>query len=323
LLVTLGPLAFGAVDTAVQIVVTLMLGIGLAAYPPRMIPLPNWVWRVLLALMLILILKEVAPAGLFGKTAWRTSLTQNYGLALPWMHHPELGRAVDGWLAAVVAITWFAWVRTLAIEREDREKLAWTMLFAAAIVALVSFATQGLGPAMIYGLRPTAGWRGYGPFPNRNHTACFLAIGVVVGSGVLVHAASKKQFGLLAAGCVAAGVALMGLLRTQSRGGLVALAVGAAVYLVLIVMKQRSGKSIAIGAAVLVLVGTVSLVAGAKTLGRFGAANVTGDVSVATRVDVWHNALAMWRDAPLLGHGLGAFQSIFPMYQQLNLTESS
>jgi len=48
---------------------------------------------------------------------------------------------------------------------------------------------------------------------------------------------------------------------------------------------------------------------------------VTGDVSVATRVEVWRNSLAMWRDAPLFGHGLGAFQPIFPMYQQLSATE--
>ena len=41
-----------------------------------MIALPNWVWRVLLALMLILVLKELAPAWLFGKPSWRTTLMQ-------------------------------------------------------------------------------------------------------------------------------------------------------------------------------------------------------------------------------------------------------
>jgi hypothetical protein len=75
IIVTAGPLAFGAVDTAIQIAVTMLLGIGLVAYPPRMIALPNWVWRVLLALMLILVLKELAPAWFFGKTSWRTTLT--------------------------------------------------------------------------------------------------------------------------------------------------------------------------------------------------------------------------------------------------------
>jgi O-antigen ligase len=222
---------------------------------------------------------------------------------LPWTHHPELGRALDGWLAAIIAITWFAWVRTLATEREDRDRLAWTILFAAAIVALVSFATQGIDPTSIYGLRPTAGWRGYGPFPNRNHTACFLAIGILAGAGVIVHAGTKKQFGLMSAGCVAAGVALIGLLRTQSRGGLVVLAVGAAIYLFLVVAKLRSPE----------VDGDRRGGLRARRYRRadrrhtdaepIWSSNVTGDVSAGTRIEVWRNALTMWWDAPLFGHG--------------------
>ena len=41
----------------------------------------------------------------------------------------------------------------------------------AANASLEQFQAQ----KMIFGLRYTPGWLGFGPFPNRNHTACFFA----------------------------------------------------------------------------------------------------------------------------------------------------
>jgi hypothetical protein len=118
--------------------------------------------------------KEFAPALIFGSASWRDVLTANYAMSFPWTHHPEPARAVDALLVGVIALVWFLWVRTLAAERENRPILAWTMLGSAAIVAVVSFATRGIDPQAIYGLRYTQGWFGFGPFPNRNHTASFL-----------------------------------------------------------------------------------------------------------------------------------------------------
>src|SRR5690349_5112372 len=104
----LGPLAFGAVDRIVQMVLVALLGIGLLAVPPRIVPLPVWVNRLLIALCAVLVVKEFLPAILFGTPSWRTSVVQSYGLKLPWTHHPEPGRAIDGWLAAAIGIVWFA-----------------------------------------------------------------------------------------------------------------------------------------------------------------------------------------------------------------------
>lgn len=321
LLVTLAPLAFGAVDRVVQIALTALLGLGMLIVSPRIIGLPSWLSRLLVAFVAILLVKELAPANWFGAVSWRTTLEQAYGLALPWTHHPEPGRAFDGWLAAAVAVGWFAWVRTLASEREERTRLAWILVIGAAIVAVVSLATAGGDSKMIFGLRFTPGWFGFGPFPNRNHSACYFAMAVLIGAGCLARSGERKHFGLLAASALLVGVLLFALLRTQSRGGVVALGAGLAVFLGVVLIKLRSRQALAVALAAALLVGGLGLLAGGQTLKRFAGTGLPTDDSAAARVVVWKNAAAMWRDAPLLGHGLGAFVAVFPMYQQLEMEE--
>ena len=77
-LVTMGPLAFGSVDRVVQITLTALLGVGMLIVPPRIIGLPSWLNRVVIALVGILVLKEFAPASWFGAMSWRTTLEQAY-----------------------------------------------------------------------------------------------------------------------------------------------------------------------------------------------------------------------------------------------------
>ena len=84
--------------------------------------------------------KEFAPANWFGHTFWRTTLTRQYGLELPFTHHPEPARALDALLVGAVGVIWFLWVRRLAVERHHRTFLAWALFAAGGIVAIVSFA---------------------------------------------------------------------------------------------------------------------------------------------------------------------------------------
>ena len=321
LIITLGPLAFGAVDRVVQIALTGLLGLGMLLVPPRAPGLPAWLTRLLIALAVILVLKELLPASWFGQVLWRPTLVQSYDLQLPWTHHPELGRAVDGWLAALIGIGWLVWVRTLALDRDDRTRMAWIMFVAAVLIAAVSFITARASTTMIFGLRPTTGWLGFGPFPNRNHTACFFAMAIVIGAGCLARAGERKRVAVVVVGALFLVGLVVALLRTQSRGGLLALGAGLAVFLGIVVLRLRSRQALAVSIACALLVGGLALLAGGKTLQRFAGTGLPSDDSAATRVAVWHNAVGMWRDAPLLGHGWGSFTSIFPLYQQISMEE--
>lgn len=320
LLVTAAPLAFGGVDRITQIALLALFGVGLLAQAPAAAPLGRWGNRLALALIAVLLVKEFAPATWFGAVGWRTELTQDFRLDLPWTHHPEPSRALDGLLAAAVAVVWFLWVRTLASEREHRQVIAWSLFGAAAIVAGVSFATRGIDPRAIYGLRYTLGWTGFGPFPNRNHTADFLAMGAVIGFGCVTWAGGRKKWLHLTGGLVLLGLVLAAMLATESRGGLVAFAAGTLLYLALSIIKARSRKALGLAAIAVILLGSLTAILGTKVLARFHSKEA-GQVSNETRVEVWKNTIGMWKDAPLFGHGLDSFTQIFPMYQHLDLEQ--
>ena len=242
--ITAAPLAFGAVDRVVQIALLGLLAIGLCLHPPQLAGLSRWMKFALLALAVILIAKEFAPAAFFGATHWRSSLTQGYEMKFPWTHHPEPGRAVDGLLAGGLAVLWFLWVRSLAAVRENRPWMAWSIFIAAALVAAVSFATRGLDAHAIYGLRYTPEWRGFGP----DHQSHGLLPRHGRGGGLRLphlgrgaqeihparrgHRPARFEFRRPCS-------------RPQSRGGLLAFAAGLAIYLGLTLAHLRSRSALA------------------------------------------------------------------------------
>ena len=321
LLIVAAPLAFGAVDRIVQIVLLLLLALGVFIFPPavaRPSPLGN---RLIVASIAILLLKEFGPAAIFGSTVWRKTLTESFGLVFPWTHNPEPSRALDGLLAGIVAVVWFLWVRMIAINREHRIVMIWGMLASAAIVSIISFATRGIDPQAIYGLRYTPGWVGFGPFPNRNHTACFLAMGIVLGAGCVAWAGSRKKFPLMGVALVLSFVAFAGLLATQSRGGVVVAFAGLVLFFVLVLFRFPSVRAFSIAAGAVLMLGAVGIGFGGQVLGRF-VSKEGGEVSTAMRVHIWQDTFRVWKDAPIFGHGVGSFTQIFPIYQEVATGES-
>jgi O-antigen ligase len=317
-MVVLGPLLFGAGDRITQVALLILLAIGVYACPPAVTPPSRWGNRLTIAFLGIVLFKEFAPAVWFGSAEWRTILTRDFNVDLPWTHHPEPSRAIDGLLAAAVGAIWFLWLRRLAADRENRPVMAWWIFGSAAIVAAVSFATHGMDPRAIYGLRYTPGWRGFGPFPNRNHSADFLAIGAVVGCGCVTWAAMRRKWFFVSAGAAMMALVLMALLTTESRGGLIALGFGLAVYFWFVVAKLRNRRALGVALGVALLICGLALTAGGPVLARFHVKG-SGGVSSDMRIDIWKDAIGMWKDAPLLGHGLDAFPQIFPMYQKVQL----
>ncbi len=321
LLTICAPLAFGAVDRIVQIGLLLLLALGIWISPPALVR-PGRVGNALIvSSAAVLLLKEFGPSSIFGSTSWRTTLSESYGVVFPWTHNPEPSRALDGLLAGIVAIVWFLWARTLALDRSRRTVMIWGMLVSAAIVSIVSFVTRGIDPDAIYGLRYTPGWVGFGPFPNRNHTACFLAMGVVLGAGCAGWAGVRRHYRLLATAIVLSILAFAGLLATQSRGGVVVLAAGLGVFLLLVILRFPSIRTVAIAAATALVLAAVGLAFGAQVMARF-ASKEGGEVSNLMRVHIWQDTLRVWKDAPIFGHGIGTFPQIFPMYQEVATGES-
>ncbi|EDY21609.1 O-antigen polymerase [Chthoniobacter flavus Ellin428] len=321
-IVLAGPLLFGAVDRLPQIGLLALLGVGILLQPPAIIPLSRWGNRLALAFVALLLFKEFAPANWFGDTVWRTTLTRDYSLPLLFTHHPEPARALDALLAGAVGVVWFLWVRRLAGERSHRAFLAWTLFAAAAVVAIVSFATTHPGSSAIYDGTPlarwTPGWSGFGPFPNRNHSADYFAMAAVLGCGCVTWSASRKNWLTFCGGLALLALVVIALLTTASRGGLIALGAGLAIYLLLCLCKVRTRRAIGAALGAGLFFAAILFVFGNQVVARFHS-HEAGEVSNLTRIGVWHDAIGMWHDAPLLGHGLDSFAGIFPFYQKIQL----
>jgi hypothetical protein len=146
-------------------------------------------------------------------------------------------------------------------------------------------------------------------------------MGILIGAGCVAYALARKRFNFAAAGAVGMAIIMAALLRTQSRGALIALAGGLLLLLATSVAKARNRKVTAVVLAFAILLGGFVLIAGEKTLGRFTSSPSMVDDSARLRRAVWRESFEMAKDAPLLGCGVGSFTGIFPFYQDLEAEE--
>ncbi len=318
-LCVLAPLLFGAADRVVQIGLLGLLLLGISLSPPVITPLSRPAKLLLLTFVAVIVVKEFAPWQLFGSTLWRREM-MGMKVALPWTHHPEPARLLDGLFSAVLAATWFVWVRTLTGDRTRRLWVVWILAGSGAILAGVCFTMRpdAAHPFAIFGIRYTEGWTGWGTFPNRNHTASFLAMAALCSLGCTLWGISKEKKPGIVLGALSTLITLAALLTSKSRGGLVAFVVGLLVLLVMVVWRYRDRRSLLIAGFSLIVVLATVAVFGGQVMERF-TSHEGGTVSNQTRTLIWHETARIWRDAPLFGHGIETFTQIFPIYQKADL----
>lgn len=306
LIVVGAPLLFGAVDRWTQIGMLGLLMLGMAMCPPVV---PLRAQRLLAGAVLLFAVAQLGPWG--SSTQWRSVLQQEYGVTFPVTRHPEPWKGLDGLLSLAAALLWLWWARGLAAIRETRVKMAWILALAGVVVAAVCFATKGTDK--IYGIRPTQSWAGWGPFPNRNHTASFLAMAALMTLGAGTWAVAKRRVYL--ATLASAGFALIvaALLMSKSRGGFLAFGVGLFIFCGAVIARLPTRQSRSMVLVVAALLGVLLAAFGGSVLERFTSQNA-GLVSNELRRQIWSDAGAMWLDAPILGHGLGIFPEVFPIY---------
>ena len=270
LITVLGPIAFGAVDRVVQVGLVFLLALGLILEQPALLPLERRGNLLAIALTGMLVLKEFLPYEWFGGAQWRTEARAMSGLEMAGTHHPEPARALDALLVALIALVWLQWIRTMAARRELRVALAWILFGAGAVLAVVCLVIipKSSQPMSIYGLRFTPGWSGWGPFPNRNHTASLLAMSVMAGLGCTVWAGARRRHSLAVAATGAVLMILIALLMSKSRGGLVSLSAGIAVFGGMMLWRHRSKRTIALMVGGAALMAVVVMIFGGQVLER-------------------------------------------------------
>lgn len=179
----------------------------------------------------------------------------------------------------------------LVVMRDHRAR-AWTWTCAAAIgtmlgVGAIIQVTGGFG-----GVETGTVSRATGIYSHPNNLALFLERSLLL-SLPMISFRPRHPVLLLAIGAQAVGLGL-----TYSRGALLALGVGVAVWLLLLGMRRR----LVIASGVALLVGAVLYVTTRERLFDLG-----GSGSEPTRFAIWRSSMRMLVDNPVFGVGPDQF----------------
>ncbi len=217
------------------------------------------------------------------------------------------------------------------------------VLVFAGLLGLFAILQFAAGEQQIYGSFETPGNLVFGPYVNPNHFAGLLEMLLPVAvlylaevrarrgkrgkgemgkweEGRFVTRRSSPAVGVLVLLASAATVAAASLLLTGSRGGLIALSTEVAIAGVLLRRRAPTrGLVTAAAAAVaaaMLLFYWVDPGWASKRLARF--VDLPSPTAVDSGRGAWAlDALRMWRTHPLLGVGLGNFETAYPGYQSV------
>lgn len=206
----------------------------------------------------------------------------------------------------------------------SRDRLLLICVIGGSIVAATGIAGRLILPQgkTLLWLLPVPHGQPMGPFVNRNHFALFCAMLVPVALALSTRGLAVARgggFSRLAVGvsrrlvCLAASIVLsFGVVVSLSRSGILVLLAGLAVFTAA-TLKRR----FAWGCVVCLL--AIGLVAGVRfcPLEEFHDRMETlqyplETASAQTRLQVWGDALQVWRDFPLAGCGTDAFRVVYP-----------
>jgi O-antigen ligase len=196
------------------------------------------------------------------------------------------------------------------------------VVFAGSIglFAILQFAS---GAHRIYGIVNTPGGAFFGPYVDPDHFAGLLEMLIPV--AVLYMAGQRRRFSLEGSvlGVCAVALALASLLLSGSRGGLLALSAEIAIATMALrraAARTTERRRLAMAAAFTLLAGLMLFAYVdpgwvAKRLGSVASVNKAWAEWTGLRKSMSLDALRMWHDHPVLGVGLGDFETAYPRYQ--------
>ena len=279
----------------------------------------------------LLPLLSFLPSDLGPDQGWRRDLEET-GMPLGRFlsAQPALSLSVVLWQAAVGLIA----LRLVAggHREENHERILVMIVLALLAYGGLSMLRPILIPEGVFSAE--TGVPEFGFFPNHNHTATLLAVGLVLSLGLLLHGANRRKVGAVVVGVLGMLLVTYWLVFCNiSRAGILLAAFGSLLLLLLygVGRKRRNGRRVLFLA--LLLGGAVFYAAdeGVKKRlldqkeGEVQAEETGRDLPtdlLEGRWDIYRDTFVMIRAQPLTGVGAGQFADSYPQYQQRSIREA-
>jgi len=229
--------------------------------------------------------------------------------------------SLDPGASSVEGAKWFAyaiafWLAANFARRNGVVPIVALVFTSSLLVALATLGHTLAGATRVFGIyepRLGPGLNHIGPFLNPNCLAGYLTLGAMCGFGLIVSSKSHTRRCVWALGtAIVIGVEAL----SGSRGGLLALLVGAVMFAAICFFMQRSkGRHVqryawAAGAGALIAAVFFA------TMGVRDSWFELSDRDISKlRMARW--VLPMLGDFPIFGVGRGAFESTFPVYKPI------
>ncbi len=233
----------------------------------------------------------------------------------------------------IIFLVFFAAAFTYINSARRLRKIVTVVIIFGAVMAFFGILQRLASPEGIYGWRPTPQAIPFASFVNQHHFAAFMEMTIGLTLALLVGKATEKDKRLL----LIIAVVLMGIaiLLTGSRGGVLSL-LGVIGFVMLTNLLRKSDgeeempkeekrarfkRNLAmVGGGLgllIVLVGAVLLLGGDAPLSRGIGLTTQADVS-SGRLHFWSVGWQIFLSYPIIGAGLDAFGTAFPLYDTWN-----
>jgi len=299
---------------------------------PPVVALPR-LWWWLAGAFVLLGAAAFLPAGWFAQPEWRQRLAA-LGVDTGPLVAIQARQAAEA--LALFAITLFGGLWLAGHRSSPSQLRQWALAFTLGVAAYAIL-------SKILQNTPHGGHPGtdahFGFFPNRNHTATYLAMGAICGLGCVFQALRDKRFVGMAMAIVATLVCLWAVAGwSKSRGGVVLVAIGCLIWLPMLGKRYLGIHGLrALGLIGLVAVGLFFIAdsgvkdrfavtldkasdavnAADSSLPEQGKSTVEAAHDLDFRIPTALDTLNLIRDFKWTGIGAGQYCYIFPQYRHL------
>lgn len=196
-------------------------------------------------------------------------------------------------------------------------KLTTAAVFYGTGMAMFAVLQSLSSTGKLYWIRtPRFGGWIYGPYVNHNHYAGLMEMLLPI---PLVFAFSRYANGR-ERWIAASAAAFMGatIFLSGSRGGMIAFAVQVAVFLGFLFREKAASRGAFLMAAFLVIaLASIAWIGGSEVTARLStiSASKHSDLGNDIRFQINRDTLHMFRQRPILGWGLGTFETVYPQFR--------